>query len=150
MTAHSCPQIVLRPAVSTEQQRALLGSPEDVLYVDEFLDGCWSECEYCTEDGVYHVATSPAVFMALRRVHRLQETGQLKWVHGSVEGNAEIAKLAGVDVMTMRQLALAAGRMWVARARLFAEIGLIGKCDGEGRVLERPKINRPGQRNRQR
>lgn len=150
MTAHSCPDIILRPALATERQKPLLGSPEDVLYVEEFIDGCWSDCEYCIEEGVYHVATSPAVFMVLRRAHRLQETGHLRWAHGTVEGNAEVAKLAGVHVETMRQLALAAGRMWVARARLFEEIAGIGKCDGQPRVLERPKVNRPGQRHRQR
>lgn len=150
MTAHSCPDAVLRPPLATEQQRLLLGSAEDVMHVEEFIDGCWSECTYCIDEGVYHVATSPATFMVLRRAYRLQETGQLQWAPGTPEGNAETAKLVGVNVETMRCLALAAGRMWVSRARLFVEIDSIGKCNGQPRVLERPKVNRPGQRTRRR
>jgi hypothetical protein len=127
-----------------------MGSVEEWAMLTRLVDAFWNECEVCIEAAVEAVASSPGAFLALRRAYRLQETGVLQWVPGTAESDVELAKLAAVDVHTLRQLALAAGRMWVARARLFAEISEIGKCDGEPRVLERPKVNRPGQRNRQR
>jgi hypothetical protein len=150
MTAHSHSPRGARPVLCTTDQIVSMGSVEEWGLLTRLVDAFWNECEVCIEEAVSPVASSPGAFMALRRAYRLQETGQLKWAHGTAEGDAETAKLGGVQTATMRQLALAAGRMWVARAQLFAEIGGIGKCDGEPRVLERPKVNRPGQRNRQR
>lgn len=139
-----------RPSLSAPDQAPLLGTSQEVVRVNEFINGCWHGCEACIEQSVEAVVSSPGTFLALRRACGLQETGKLKWAHGTAEGDAELAKLKAVDTGTLRKLAMAGGRMWVNRARMFEEIASIGKCDGEPRVLERPRTNRPGQRDRQR
>lgn len=139
-----------RPSLSTTELAPLLGAPQDVVLVNEFINGCWNACDVCIEGTVEDLVGRPGAFLALRRACRLQETGQLPWAHGTAEGDAELTKLATVDAATIRKLALAGGRMWVDRARLFDEVAKIGKCDGEPRLLQRARANRPGQRDRQR
>lgn len=137
-----------RPRLSTIDQEPLLGTPQEVVLANEFIDGCWHDCQACIDQAIGAVASRPGTFMVLRRAYRLQETGQLVWAHGTADGDAETAKLAQVGFETLRQLSLAAGRMWVARARLFDEIDSIGARTG--RVLERSHNNRIGRHHRDR
>lgn len=114
------------------------------------VDAFWNECEQCTPEAVDAVVADHGAFLALWRICTLQETGNLQRPHGSAEAEAEQQRLRNFDEVTLRNLVDAGARMWVSRARLFAEIAGIGKCTGEPRVLERPKVNRPGQRHRRR
>lgn len=148
MTAHL--HKVSRPPIGAVSQMPLLGPARSIVLVDLLVNAFWADCEDCIERAVEDVVIDRTAFLVLRRACTLQETGQIRWVHGTPEGNVEARRVGQFDGLTLRQLTNAGARMWVARARLFQEIDRIGTCEGGLRWFQRPRTRRPGQRNRQR
>lgn len=137
-----------RPSICEADQRPLIGGPTEIALIDALIDAYWHDCPACIEGPEPdYIAANLQALMTLRRVCTLQDSGQIRWAYGTIEAHIEIEKLTAVNFATRRQLATSGARIWVNRARMFDEIDKIG-TDRPGRLLERPRIPRPGQRPR--
>lgn len=147
MNAHSHAHV--RPPLWTTGQAPQMGTPFQRSLVEALIDACWtSEDAHRTAAAVSAVAADPGALLTLRRVCTLQDSGQVRWAHGTAEGDAEVAKLHLVDTATMQRLAAAGGRMWVDRAQLFSEVADIGKYRARTRIVDRGRGARPRPRRR--
>lgn len=131
------------------EQAPQIGTDQERQHVGRLVDAYWRDCERCIEAAVAAVVADRGAFLALWRACILQETAVLRSPHGTSQAAAELANLGRFDTVTLRSLAQAGGQIWVNRARLFAAVDEIGKCDGQPRLLQRARGNRPGQRGRQ-
>ena len=121
MTAHTHPGLFSRPSLFPFDQEAVMGSREDIVRVLLLADAHWTECEPCIERSVADVAASPGALLVLRRVCTLQDSGVIRWPHGSVEADEQVAQLEQTDPVLRAKLVAAGAIMWTARARIWDE-----------------------------
>lgn len=122
MTAHTHPGLFSRPSLFPFAQEALMGSREDIVRVLLLADAHWTECQPCIDRSVADVAASPGALLVLRRVCTLQDSGKVRWPHGSAEADEEVARLEETDLALRTKLVAAGAIMWTSRARIVDEM----------------------------
>lgn len=127
MTAHTHPGLFSRPSLYPLAAEPLMGSHEDIARVKIMADAHWIECQPCIDKSVADVAASASALLTLRRVCTLQDSGKVRWPHGSAEADEQIAQLETTDPGLRAKLTAQGARMWVARARMFDEVDAVGE-----------------------